>query len=196
MELPKELVDKFEDVKNRLLIRLRQTATQLHRYGGSMIEMYPETESQGGLYLMANGEFVTKESMMGYPLSATAEKFIHQYIFDHDKALVHRWEGEMRTWSDRLDVLGYHHYPLEEFEKDKNDPHNTEILRSTPAPTLDGIIEKSYTQEQLETALQEGIRIMEEALTKKPYTELGFGAFTPDQITIVDNPDKSETKPE
>ncbi len=174
LNLSEELVLKFEETKEQLLVRLRQTpATQSQSYGGSMIELYsdsthfPRKNSRyhGGLYLMASGKFVTKFGLDGYPYPSDVKTFIELYAHCCDIKTFEMWWKGVVAWL--------------------NDEH----------PEMDKHPEifDYYSQEQRESIVREGIKIMEVALSKELYTELGFGAFTPDQINVNNPPDdKSE----
>lgn len=157
MELRKELADQFEDVKNRLVLRLGQISTQLHGVGGSMAELYAETSRHGGLYLMANGELVDKSLMQGHPFPATLINIVHTYLLDFDEKY----------------IAFFHDAYLGPNSK-------------RPYPTIEELLSK-LPKESVESALEKIIKIMGIALTEEPYTAVGFGVVTPNQITVINN---------
>jgi len=167
MELEATVVEEFEAVKGQLLDRLGQIPPiESQKYGGSMVELYPETETnEGGLYLMANGEFATKTLKHGFLKPATAENFVEIYLLDFDREVADEWVRSKKEWDDNLDP------PSEE------DPTYQDYLNDNPRPTIIGVARKTYSQEKIDSILREGIQMLKEGLTKDPYTKLGIGRF-------------------
>lgn len=181
LELPEESARRFEEVKERLLATLKQNpVTQVecngvHRYRVPAIRLSPKTPTRRGIYLIAHDEFV-EESDARYLFRATAEWWISAYLVDLSERygeLYRKAEEDYLAW---VSLLGY---TLPHDQKKRSDE---EVRRMVQDTRLDEFLPRHWDiiqqlpREEIEGALKEGIRIMEEALAKEPASiELGLG---------------------
>ncbi len=144
--LSAELVSRFEDVKDRLIGRLRQTQIDA-------IILYPETR-RCGLYLEKTGRFVSRIMMMGYPSPATAESWVFHYITDFSESF---WTAYRRV----EDIRKTRARELRSEHATREDPRWKEV-----PPVDEWDIIRQLPRDEIETALKEGIKIMEDVYKK------------------------------